>query len=71
MTLVSERDIVNELLSNSTVMMLGITDSNGMIDLDKLKEALCGELGGQKMEIDIPAIGSFRFGQSDVEKLLV
>lgn len=69
MTLVSEKDIDKDLLSNSTIAMLGITDTNGMIDLDRLKEAICSQLGGQKMPIEIPVIGTFKFGQSDVEKL--
>lgn len=49
--------------------MLGIKDENDMIDIDRLKSAVEKQIGNQKLDIDIPVVGTFKVGQNDIERL--
>lgn len=67
--LAAEKDFTSEIMSSPVTQLLGITNDDGRINIDRLKDALQQQIGMQKLTIDIPAVGSFKVGQSDIEKI--
>lgn len=67
--LLSTQKLAEQILASPYISMLGITDGNGLIDVDKLKDALEHQMGMQKIDIEIPLIGTYKIGQSDIERI--
>lgn len=62
--------ILDQLIVNPLVLSLGVTNNDGMIDVNLLASAMrqSAEKYG-KMQIDVPMIGTLTFSASDVDKI--
>ena len=59
-----------EYLNMPAIKILGLSDEEGNIDLDRLQDVAARKVGDRgKFEVDLPIIGRFTFSQSDVVKL--
>lgn len=67
--LLSTQRLAEQIMSSPYINMLGIKDDNGMIDIDRMKEAVEHQIGMQKLDIEIPVIGTYKIGQSDIERI--
>lgn len=55
---------------NPAIRALGIIQENGEIDIDALYNAAYAQMQAQKkLTLDIPLLGSFAFGESDLRDL--
>lgn len=62
--------LLEELMTNSIIKSIGIIDSDGNIDIERLSNALkksADKYG--KMTLSIPVVGNLTFTANDVEKL--
>ena len=57
------------LKDHPAVQMMGIMDSEGNIDLDRLYNAARTRVDGKKIPLTIPVIGELRFDVNDVDRL--
>lgn len=60
---------VMEMLQSPPLSLLGLADDNGNIDLDRIRAAAIQQMHGDKIDIDIPAVGRFAFSASDIERV--
>lgn len=67
--LIGTQKLAQQIMSSSYVSLLGITNSDGMIDLNKLKDAIEHQIGGTKIDIDVPVIGTYKICQADIERI--
>ena len=61
--------ILDSYKNNKAVLMLGLMDEEGNVDIDILAEELKKNIPNEGMKIDIPLIGKMTFHKSDVDKL--
>ena len=57
------------LKDHPAVQMMGIMDTDGNIDLDRLYNAARARMDGKKIPLTIPVIGELRFDVNDVDRL--
>lgn len=57
------------LRENPVIQMMGIMDTEGNIDLDRLYNVTRTKFDGKKVPIAIPLIGELRFDVNDVDRL--
>lgn len=67
--LAGSQNLGAKIMSSPYLDMLGIKTADGMIDIDRLKQAVQHQIGMQKLDIDIPIIGTYKIGQSDIERI--
>ena len=66
----SRDDIKNMLMNNNFIKTLAIMDENGMVDAEHILNEIKTHLTEmEKMEIEIPLFGKFKFVPGDVDKL--
>lgn len=64
-----EQDVVSQIMSHPSISMLGIVSQDGLVDIERLKNAIGEQMGNQRIDINIPIVGTFKVGQSDLERL--
>lgn len=57
------------LRENPVIQMMGIMDTEGNLDLDRLYNVARTKFDGKKVPIAIPLIGELRFDVNDVDRL--
>ena len=57
------------LLSNPFVKMLGITDVNGGVNVDLLREEIKNKMPAEGIKVTLPLLGPATFDSVDVDKL--
>lgn len=67
--LISCQRLADQIMQSPYISILGIQNENGLIDIDRLKESIQHQLGSQKVDINIPVVGLYKIGQSDIERI--
>lgn len=63
-------EMVMQYREHPAVAVLGVIDSEGNVDIDRLYQAVAPMVqGGEKIPVDIPLIGEIRMDKTDIEKL--
>ena len=60
--------IMRKLMDNPLVSILDI-EQDGQYDIDKLYKAFVARMGGEKLDFNIPIIGSIYVTRDDLERL--
>ena len=62
--------LVMKSRTHPAIAVLDIMTEDGQVDIDKLYQVVVPMFAdGQKQEIDIPMIGTYRIDRSDIEKI--
>lgn len=69
--LIGNRDTLrNSLIKNPYLRTFAVIDDEGMVDVGGLARDLKGQIAEVgKIEITLPLLGTFKFNESDVDKL--
>lgn len=59
--------MVDELSKNKFAGMLGIVNSDGLIDIDLLRDSLKQSMGDEPLIIEIPLVGEMIFRSGDID----
>jgi hypothetical protein len=66
----NSEQLKNTIMSNAYVRTFAIVDENGNVDVDGLYRDLKEQIRAKdKVEISLPMFGTFRFTESDVDRL--
>lgn len=63
------RSFVQMFTENKYIKAFGVSDENGNIDIDILKEELQKQISPNGLDIEIPMLGKMTFHKADVDKL--
>lgn len=61
--------LANSLMGNDALKVMGVTDGNGNVDIDLLREAVYENVPESGLPINIPFIGTMTFYPRDVDSL--
>lgn len=62
--------LIAEAGKNQIVKAMGLIDENGRVDIDALYNAAAAQMQAQqRLQIDIPLMGSFAFDEADLREL--
>ena len=66
----NSEQLKNTIMSNAYVRTFAIVDENGNVDVDGLYRDLKEQIRAKgKVEISLPMFGTFRFTESDIDRL--
>lgn len=64
-------NIVKTYASHPLVSALGVYDpQSGMVDIDALYNAFVPKMGGDKIPVTIPKIGTIKIGHTEIDSLM-
>ena len=58
-----------ELMHHPLIQMLDVVDDSGNIDIDKIHNVMSAQIRDEKLELEVPLIGTMKFSRNDLDKL--
>lgn len=63
-------ELIDSLVSNPMIKMMGIVDDEGLFDVDLIMDNLKGSANKYgKMTVQIPLVGNLTFNENDIDSL--
>lgn len=56
-------------MKHPAIAMLNLQDESGLINMDRLRSAVMPMMETEKLEMELPLIGTFRLDRNDVDEL--